>query len=120
MRANHHALLAPRQHNIRPSLVLHEPWTRSPDDRDNDVVFFVALEGVDVEHGVLPGETRSFQGALDRVALGVVGSDDLKVLSVFDVPLGHSDDCFHLSFVLSDYVSINDESVLCGVHAPPS
>ena len=47
MRANHHALLAPRQHNIRPSLVLHEPWTRSPDDRDNDVVFFVALEGVD-------------------------------------------------------------------------
>ena len=113
MRANHHALLAPRQHNIRPSLVLHEPWTRSPDDRDNDVVFFVALEGVDVEHCVLPGETRSFQGTLDRVALGVVGSDDLKVLSMFDVTLGHSDDSFHLPFILGGYMSAQMTNRCC-------
>ena len=105
MRTNHHALLAPREHNVRPSLVLHESRARSPDDRDDDVVFFVALKGVDIEYGVLPNETRGFQGTLDRVALGVVGSDDLEFLSVFNVTLGHSDDGFHLSFVLSGYTS---------------
>ena len=105
MRTNHHTLLTPREHNVRPSLVFHESRARSPDDRDDDVVFFVALEGVDVENGVLPNETRGFQGTLDRVALGVVGSDDLEFLSVFNVTLGHSDDGFHLSFVLSGYTS---------------
>jgi hypothetical protein len=75
---NHHTLLTPREHDVRPSLVLHEPRGHSPDDRNDDVVCFVTLEGVDVEHGVFPGDSFGFEGVLDRVALGVVGCDDLE------------------------------------------
>ena len=58
MGTNHHALLAPREHDVRSSLIPHEPGSRSSDDRDDNVVFFVSLEGVDVEYGVFPGEAR--------------------------------------------------------------
>lgn len=44
MSQNYHALLAPREHDIRPPLVLHEPRSRRSDDRDYDVVLFVPLE----------------------------------------------------------------------------
>ena len=57
---NNHTLLTPREHNVCPSAVLHEPRGRGPDDRDDDMVFFVTLEGVDVEYRVFPGETRVF------------------------------------------------------------
>ena len=98
---NHHALLAPRKHDIRSSLVLHEPRSRSPDDRDNDVVLFVSLEGVDVEYGVLPGEAFGLQGVLDRIALGVVGSDDSEFCPFVDVTTGYLHGGFDFSFVLS-------------------
>jgi hypothetical protein len=64
-----------REHNVRPSLVLHDPWRRGPDYRDDDIVLFVSLEGIDVGRGVLPGEACSFQ---DRVPLGVVGGDGFE------------------------------------------
>jgi hypothetical protein len=76
--ANHHTLLTPRKHDVRPSLVLHEPRRRGSDYRDDDVVRFVSLKRVDVEHSVFPGEACGFQGVLDRVPLGVVGGDDLN------------------------------------------
>ena len=65
------------------------------------MIFFVALEGVNVEHRVFPDETRGLQGVLDRVALGVVGSDDLEFFPVVDITPGNFDDGFHFSFVLS-------------------
>ena len=98
---NHHTLLTPGEHNVRPTLVPHEPWGRSPDDRNNDVVCFVTLEGVDVEYSVLPGKSCSFEGVLDRVALGVVWSDYLEVFPFLEISLGHFDSDFHFPFVLS-------------------
>ena len=99
---NHHTLLTPREHDVRPSLVLHEPRGQSPDDRNDDVVRFVTLEGVDVEHGVFPGDSFGFEGVLDRVALSVVGCDDLKGFPFPEVTLGHLYGGFHFSFVLGD------------------
>ena len=101
MGADHHTLLTPRKHDIRPSLVLHEPRTLSPDDGNDDVVLFIPLEGVDVEHSVFPREICGLQGALDRVALGIVGSDYFERFLFFDVPTGHLDDGFDFSWVLS-------------------
>jgi len=57
MRTDHHTLPAPREHDVRTPLVPQEPWGRSPDDRNDDMVFFVPLERVDVEYLVLPGKT---------------------------------------------------------------
>ena len=99
--ANHHALLTPREHDVRPPLVLHEPWRLSPDYRDDDVVLFVSLKGVDVEYGVFPGETCGFQGVLDRVPLGVVGGDDFELFLLMDITAGYLHSGCDLSFVLS-------------------
>jgi hypothetical protein len=100
--ANHHTLLTPGEHDVRPSLVLHEPRGQRPDDRNDDVVCFVTLERVDVEHGVFPGDFFGFEGVLDRVALGVVGCDDLEGFPFPDITLGHFHSGFHFSFVLGD------------------
>ena len=53
---NHHALPTPGKHDVRPPMIPHEPWSRCSDDRDDDVVFFVPLERIDVEYGIFPGE----------------------------------------------------------------
>ena len=102
---DHHTLLTPREHDIRPSLVRHEPRGISPDDGNDDMVCFVALEGVDVEYRVLPCESCIFEGVLNRVALGVIGSDDLEIFSFPDITLGHFYGCSHFPFVLSDQAS---------------
>jgi len=102
MGANHHTLLTPREHDVRSSLVLHEPWTRGSDDRDDDMIFFVSLEGVDVEYRVFPGETRGLQRVFDRVSLSVVGSDDLELLPFLNVTPSNLYGGFDLSFVLND------------------
>jgi hypothetical protein len=105
---NHHTLLTPREHDVRPSLVLHEPRARSSDDRNNDVVCFVALEGVHVEYCVLPRESCSFESILDRVPLSVVRSDNLEFFSFLEISLGHFDGDFHFSFVLSNQTSVTN------------
>jgi hypothetical protein len=102
---NHHTFLTPREHDVRPTLVPHEPRGRSPDDGNDDVVCFVTLEGVHVEYRVLPSKSGSFEGVLDRVPLGVVWSDDLEVFSFLEISLGHFDSDFHFPFVLSYQMS---------------
>ena len=104
-RANHHTLLTPREHDVRPSLVLHEPRGLGPDNRNDDMVLFVTLERVNVEYRILPGEFRDLQGALDRVALSVVRSDDLERFSFSDVAPGYLNDGFHFSLVLGRHES---------------
>ena len=101
MGQNHHALLTPRQHHVRPPLVLHEPRNRRPDDRNYDVVLFVPLERVDVEHRVFPGEACGLEGVLDRVPLSVVRGDDSKVFSFSEVTSGDLDRRLDFSFVLN-------------------
>jgi hypothetical protein len=102
---DHHALLTPGEHDICPSLVRHEPWARSPDDGNDDVVCFVTLEGVDVEYSVFPCESRGLESILDRGPLGVIGSDDPEVFLFPDITLGHFYDCLHFSFVLNNQMS---------------
>ena len=102
VRQYHHTLLAPRQHDVRPSLVLHEPRRRGSDDRNDDVVFFVSLERVDVEYGVFPRDASGSQRSFDRVSLGVVRGDDLEVFSFIDISTGDLDRSFDLSFVLGN------------------
>jgi hypothetical protein len=52
-----------------------------------------------------------FESVLDRVALGVIGSDDLEIFSFLDITLGHFYGDFHFSFVLSNQTSAtNGES----------
>ena len=102
---NHHTLLTPREHDVGSPLVRHEPRARSSDDRNDGVVCFVALEGVDVEDRVLPRESCSLESILDRVALGVIGSDDLEVFPFLEITLGHFYGCLHFSFVLSNQMS---------------
>ena len=58
MCTDHHTLLAPRKHDVRPSLVLHESRVRSSNDRNDDMIRLIALEGINIEHSVFPGETR--------------------------------------------------------------
>lgn len=82
MGQNHHALLAPGEHDIRSPLVLHEPWSVRANDGNYDVIVFVPLERVDVEHGVLPSDACGPERVLDRVSLGVVRGDDLEVFSL--------------------------------------
>ena len=48
------------------------------------------------------------ESILDRVALGVVGSDDLEIFSFLEVTLSHSDGRFHFSFVLSNQTSVTN------------
>ena len=98
---NHHTLLTPRKHHVRPPLVPHEPRPRRPDDRNHNVIFFVSLEGINVEHGVFPGEVRDLERVLDRVPLGVVGGDDFEVFAFADVTLGNQDCGFDFAFVLN-------------------
>jgi hypothetical protein len=102
---NHHTLLTPGEHDVRPSLVRHEPRGISPDDGNDYVVCFVTLEGVDVEYRVLPCESCIFEGVFDRVALGVIGSDDLEIFSFSDITLGKFYGRSHFSFVLSNQAS---------------
>ena len=80
MGAYHHTLLTPREHYVRSSMILHEPRSLGSDDRDDDVVFFVPLEGVDVEHRVRPDEICGPQRVFYRVSLRVVGGDDFEFL----------------------------------------
>ena len=91
MRQNHHALLAPREHNVCSPLVPHEPWARRANNRNHDVVFFVSLERVYIEHGVLPRQISRLERVLDRVSLCVVRGDDLEVLVFTDVSFGDLD-----------------------------
>jgi hypothetical protein len=114
---NHHTLPTPREHDVRPPLVLHEPRGISPDDRNDDVVCFVALEGVNVEYSVLPCESCGLESVLDRVALGVIGSDNLEISSFLEITLSHSYGRFHFPFVLSNQTSAtNGESKFWFVH----
>jgi len=70
-RANDHALLASRQHDVCPAHVLQEPYPLGTNQRDNDMIFFVscanvrqfssvstmhllALEGVYIEAPIFP------------------------------------------------------------------
>ena len=91
MRQDHHALLAPREHDICSSLVPHEPWFGRANNRNHDVVFLVSLERVDIEHGVLPRQTSRLERILDRVPLRVVRSDDLEVFIFSDITFGDVD-----------------------------
>ena len=121
--ANHHTLLTPREHNVRPSLVLHEPRRRGSDYRDDDVVLFASLKGVDVEYGVFPCEAGGFQGILDRAPLGVVGSDDFEVFLFLDVTTGYLHHGFDLFFVLSGRIGVShtyDGFVFWRIDAPPN
>jgi len=99
--ANHHTLLTPGEHDVRPPLVHHKPRRRGPDYRDDDVVPFISLKRVDVEYGVFPGEVCCFQRGLDRVPLGVVGGDDLEFLPFSHVTTDYLRDGPDFSFVLS-------------------
>ena len=105
IRTNHHTLLTPREHDVRPPMILHEPRGLGPNNRNDDVVLFVTLEGVDVENRILPSEIRGLQGALDRVALGIIGSDNLERFSFSDVAPGHLNRSFHFSLVLGKHAS---------------
>ena len=98
---NNHTLLTPGEHDVRPSLVLHESRGPSPDNRDDDMVTLVSLKRVDVEHGIFPGEVCRFQRGLDRVPLSVVGGDDLEFLPFSDVTASYLHDSSDFSFVLS-------------------
>ena len=98
---NNHTHLTPREHDVRPSLVLHESRGPSPDNRDDDVVTLVSLKRVDVEYGIFPGEVCRFQRGLDRVPLSVVGGDDLEFPPFSDVTTSYLHDSTDFSFVLS-------------------
>jgi hypothetical protein len=74
------------------------------------MVCFVTLEGVDVEYRVLPHESCSFESILDRVALGVVWSDDLEIFFFQDITSGHFYGDFHFSFILSDQTSATSDN----------
>ena len=99
---DHHALLAPREHDVRPPLVGHKPWRRRPHNGNYDVVFLVSLERVDVEYGVFPNETSGFERVLDRVSLGVIWGDNLEFSPLLHVPVGYIDRSLDFAFVLSD------------------
>lgn len=99
---DHHALLAPRQHHVRPPLVLHEPRNGRPDDRDDDVIFLVPLEGVDVEHRVFPGETRVLERVLDGVSLSVIRSDDFEFFELSEVAFSDFNCGLDFTFVLNN------------------
>ena len=99
--ADHHTLLAPREHDVRPLLVTHESRGLGSDYRDDDVVPFISLKRVDVEYGIFPSEVCRFQRGLDRVPLGVVGGDDLEFLPFLDVTTSYLHDSSDFSFVLS-------------------
>ena len=101
MGQDHHAHLASRKHDVRPPLVRHEAWRRSPDNGNYDVVFLVSLERVDIEHGVFPSETRGLECVLDRVSLGIIWGDNLEFLLLPDVPFSYTDCGFDLALVLS-------------------
>ena len=122
MGQDHHALLASRQHDVRSPLVLHEPRSRRTDDRKDDVVFFISLEGVDVEDGVLPHDTLRLECILDRISLGIIWSDDFEVFSLPDVAFGDMDCGFNLTFVLSNrrVFSIINKSCPSRSHVPPN
>ena len=107
MSANHHTLLTPREHDVRSSMVLHEPRSRGSDDRDYDMVFFVSLEGIDVEHSVLPGETCGLQRVFDRVSLSVVGSDDFELPLFLNVTSSDLYGGLDLSLVLKQWIGVS-------------
>ena len=49
------------------------------------------LEGVHVEHGVLPPQLGMLEGGLDGATLGVVRCDDAESLSITYVLRGQTD-----------------------------
>lgn len=114
MGQNHHTLLAPREHDVRSPLVLHEPRSRGPNDRNYDVIFFVSLKRVNVEDGVLPGEICGLERLLDRVSLSIVGGNDLEAFAFSYIAFRYSDCCLDLALVLrgQQVFSVSQRSVL--------
>jgi len=105
IRTDHHTPLTPGEHDVRPPMVLQEPRAHGPGNRNDDMICFVTLEGVNVEYRILPGEICDLQGALNLVALGVVGGDDLVCLSFLDVAPRDSNNGSHFSLILGRYAS---------------
>ena len=99
---DHHALLAPRKHNVRPPAILHEPRLPRPDDRNYDMVFFISLERVNVKHCVFPDDVRILERVFYRISLSVVRSDDSEVFAFVEVTGGDSNCGFDFAFILNE------------------
>ena len=64
------------------------------------MIFFVSLERVDIENRVFPGKAHDLQRVLNRVSLGIIWGDDLKLSSLEEVSPGHMDSAKNFGRVL--------------------
>ena len=123
-----HTLLAPREHDVCPPLVRHEPRGGRPNDGKYDVILLVSLERVDIEYRIFPDKTAVLKCILYCMSLGVIWGNDLELSSLSEVSSGHTDDAIDFGWVLGSRIfCIRNGSRLrrscvpsnCGLPLPP-